>query len=83
MTDDTQCAQTPLLDLLRGVPLDARMTYEVNPTHHHMIPVGRLCADAAAELEQFRDALSEIRDSDAAPGWCREVAREALKSKQR
>lgn len=60
-------AQTPLIDLLRSVPADARMTYEVSECHHHMIPVGRLCADAVAELaalraraekaEQFRDAV--------------------------
>jgi hypothetical protein len=56
MSSDGEC-QTPILDLLRGVPIDARMTYEVSPTHHHMIPVGRMCAQAAEEIVRVRDLL--------------------------
>lgn len=68
MSDLTKlAAQTPLIDLLRGVPADARMTYEVNPTHHHMIPVGRLCADAVADLSNLAAELANvIADYDAA-----------------
>ena len=50
------CA-TPLDDLLRRVPSDARMTYEHDPHSHSMIPVGRLCAEALAEIERLRALL--------------------------
>lgn len=46
----SEAKQTPLLDLLRGIPADARMTYEHHPTHHQMIPVGRLAHEAAARI---------------------------------
>ena len=57
------CAETPLLDLLRGVPLDARMTYKVNPTHHHMIPVGAHCAAAADEIERLQAEVRTLRNA--------------------
>jgi len=60
MADIDNAAETPLLDLLRNVPTDARVVYEHNPTHHQYIPAGRLCAEAAAEIEKLRaerDAL--------------------------
>jgi hypothetical protein len=57
------CAQTPLLELLRGVPLDARVMYEHTPTSHQNIPAGRLCADAAAEIERLRDALDTMHEA--------------------
>ena len=52
-----QARQTPILDLLRDVPADARMVYEVSPTHHQSIPVGRLAKDAADAIEHLRAAL--------------------------
>lgn len=48
------CAKTPLLDLLRSVPADARVSYEHSPTDYSMIPAGRLCAEAADEIERLR-----------------------------
>lgn len=45
--------ETPLVDLLRGVPSDARMVYE-SVSAAHLIPVGSLCARAAAEIEALR-----------------------------
>ena len=66
MTND--CCQTPLVDLLRGVPADARTEYEVNPTHHKMIPVGLLCHDAADEntrlLAELDASEKHIRNMD-------------------
>lgn len=55
-------AQTPLLDLLRGVPADARVIYEHNRTHHQSIPAGWLCADAANEIELLHSALRKAND---------------------
>lgn len=48
-----EAKRTPLLDLLRGIPTDARMTYEHHPTHHQMIPVGRLAHEAAARIAEL------------------------------
>ena len=53
MMSELAC-ETPLIDLLLGVPADARMIYEESPTSSHSIPVGRLCADAAAAIERLR-----------------------------
>jgi hypothetical protein len=39
-----------------------------------------LALGADAEIARFREALIEIRDSDAAEDWCRETARDALKT---
>lgn len=58
-------AQTPITDLLRSVPADARMTYEHSPWAHSLIPVGRLCADALAYIERIereRDELEQKAD---------------------
>jgi hypothetical protein len=54
---DQQPKQTPILDLLRDIPADARMVYEVNPTHHQSIPVGVLAHQAADEIERLRADL--------------------------
>ena len=51
---DQQPKQTPILDLLRDIPADARMVYEVNPTHHQSIPVGVLAHQAADEIDRLR-----------------------------
>lgn len=53
-------AQTPLLELLKGVPADARVIYEHGPTHHQSIPCGRLCAEAVTELERMRNVLERM-----------------------
>lgn len=49
-----EASQTPLLDLLRAVPADARQVYEHGPTHSQNIPFGRLAAEAVAEIERLR-----------------------------
>ena len=54
---DQQPKQTPILDLLRDIPADAHMVYEVNPTHHQSIPVGVLAHQAADEIERLRGLL--------------------------
>jgi len=51
---DQQPKQTPILGLLRDIPADARMSYEVNPTHHQSIPVGVLAHQAADEIDRLR-----------------------------
>ena len=59
--------QTPLIELMRRVPQDARGVYEHHSTSHSFIPYGRYCHEAAdiiatqqarmAELEAERDHL--------------------------
>jgi len=54
---ENECAETPLIELLRDVPKDARLEIEVNPTHHKMIPVGVLCHNAAEKLAETQKNL--------------------------
>lgn len=59
-TDAGTPRQTPLLDLLMGVPKDGRAIYEHGQTHSQSIPYGRMCHEAADSLtaaEAERDAL--------------------------
>jgi hypothetical protein len=56
---DLPC-KTPLLDLLRDVPEDARAEYEHSQFHHSLIPYGRLCSEAAAEIGQLREFLENM-----------------------
>jgi hypothetical protein len=58
MSDEPK--QTPLLDLLRGVPQDGRHIYEHEPTHSQSIPYGRLCHEAAAALAARDERVREL-----------------------
>lgn len=67
MSEHEQC-ETPLVDLLAGIPADARLCYEHSPTHHQMIPVGRLARQAAdsirallADVAALREELERVR----------------------
>lgn len=66
--------QTPLIDLLRAVPADARMTYEHSEHHHQMIPVGRLCHEAAEALSAHRHAEAELERCRVQLAGCGVVA---------
>lgn len=46
--------KTPLLDLLRRIPLDARLEYEHSPTNHSCYLVGNMYHRAADEIERLR-----------------------------
>ena len=46
--------QTPLIDLLRGVPESARALREVNEHQHQNVPYGRLMNEAADEIEALK-----------------------------
>lgn len=76
LTDDTihscspycdrhECAaQTPLVDLLAGVPEDAMANYEESAFCSHHIPYGRLCREALSEIKKLtaeRDGLRYLR----------------------
>jgi len=56
---DRAC-KTPLIDLLKAIPADARMTYEHHSTHHSMIPVGRLASEAVDEITSLRQQVAEL-----------------------
>lgn len=59
---DQQARQTPIIDLLRDIPADARMVYEVTSTHHQSIPVGVLAKNAADEIERLTACLKKAND---------------------
>ena len=56
-------AQTPLTDLLRQIPADARMTYEHSKFHHSLIPVGRLATEAAKRIAELEAENERLRES--------------------
>lgn len=65
-----ECAKkTPLVDLLRGVPKDGRVMYEVSSTEHHNIPYGPMCHEAADEIERLRNCIRGLTDQNAALIW--------------
>lgn len=51
--------ETPIKDLLRDIPEDARLIYEHGPTHSQSIPVGVLARRAAARIHELEVALAE------------------------
>ena len=53
MDYEYRAAKTPLIDLLRKVPKDGRHMYDESPVMAHNIPYGRLCHEAADELEAW------------------------------
>lgn len=59
--------ETPLVDLLQAVPTDARMVYEHGPFESQMIPVGRLCHEAQAEIRVLRAQLAAALAARAEP----------------
>ena len=53
--------ETPLLDLLKSVPADARMIYEHSPIESSSIPVGVLAKRAADALTAQANSLGFLR----------------------
>jgi hypothetical protein len=59
-----RCCETPLEELLRGMPKDSRMTIafqwaeDGRETGHQLIPVGRLMHEAADEIERLKQSVS-------------------------
>lgn len=60
--DRPECAaQTPLVDLLSGVPEDATANYEESALCSHHIPYGRLCREALSEIKKLTAERDELR----------------------
>jgi len=57
-TEATAC-DTPLIELLRNVPADARAEYEHSKFSHSNIPYGHLCHTAADKLETIESAFKD------------------------
>lgn len=58
-----EAAKTPLLDLLSGVPEEARAEHKESEFHSHYIPYGRLCKEAHDEIKRLtaeRDAWRKL-----------------------
>lgn len=56
---EEQAAQTPLIEQLRSVPLNAHHFVEIGPTHHRNIPYGPWCHAAADQIDLLMRALVE------------------------
>lgn len=54
MSERTTAAQTPLTELLRSVPRDARLALDDGPYSTTYHPVGDLCHTAADEIDRLR-----------------------------
>lgn len=60
MTTEANAYETPLLDRLRSVPFDARDMYSHGgPFKTRLIPYGRHCHDAAAEIARLQAQAQE------------------------
>jgi hypothetical protein len=57
----SEAAQTPLLELLRAVPIDARLSV-VTRDSEHMIPVGLHCHEAADRIEELEELVETLVD---------------------
>lgn len=89
---DNRAEKTPLLDLLRAVPREARTWFEHSSTGHTHIPYGRLCHEAADLLDALESQESRIRRLEALiyrlvdPGECAgdevELVEEICKAQQ-
>lgn len=54
--------ETPLIQLLRKAPRDARGVYENNPTDYSFIPYGIYCHRAADRIEELEARVEGLQD---------------------
>ena len=54
---DEKTTETPLIELLRNIPPEARYEWQVSKFHHAMSPIGDLCHRAADRITELEDAL--------------------------
>jgi hypothetical protein len=57
-----EAKQTPLIDLLEGVPRDTVLVVEHGQFNSSFHPVGRLCHEAAAELRRVHAQAAQDED---------------------
>ena len=58
---EQHASKVPLIDLLNGVPEDSRMTWEyIGKSHGGVMPIGRMCHDAAAELASLQKRIEKL-----------------------
>lgn len=76
--DTNQAYAVPLRELLRHVPKDHRLWIEYeDATGHRHIPVGRLCHDAADEIDRLRERITKAEEAMmfSSCGFCRDATR--------
>jgi hypothetical protein len=71
--DDSCGAETPIEDLLRRVPLDARMIYEHSPISSSSIPVGGLARKALTKLDRLTAERDALQADAARYRWLRDM----------
>jgi len=59
----SEAKQTPIIDLLRDVPADARQVYEHDSMHSQNIPFGRMASEAADTIEQQAERVRVLREA--------------------
>jgi hypothetical protein len=60
----------PLVEQLRRIPKDARLTYEYSPTSHGMFPVGPLAHEAADRIAALEQSDAEQGEDAGCPPHC-------------
>lgn len=85
MSDQNQCAETPLLELARSIPIDLRGEWETQwaddgtPTGHSMAPVGSYVHRLADEIERLTSKLDACQEELEATGKLCDSAQEMTK----
>ena len=91
MSDNERAAQTPLRDLLQGVPEDSRMTWQyIGEAEGGNIPIGNLCHRAAKEIDDLKSSLAQAEqerdrfhfDYDAAVVEIADLRRQLVEAKE-
>ena len=62
-----EATQTPLTDLLRGVPKDAVYRWEPGPYWSAQSPIGLLMHAAASRIEELEAAMGDIAEGLVPP----------------
>lgn len=65
----SEAMQTPILDLLRDVPADARQVYEHDSMHSQNIPFGRMAKEAANTIEALQERVKVLELDKARLDW--------------
>ena len=64
MTDEIEEAETPLIDQMRQIPIDARLVYEFADKKQTLFaPVGLMFKRAVDEIEELRAQIEMLEDS--------------------
>lgn len=76
---NSQAAQVPLVELLRGVPKDHRVWFELGYCHHQHIPIGKYCHEAADHIAALESRLAAYESgAESARGCAEKISIDAM-----